>query len=297
MMEVVGVGPGNAGPVAEGQGPDVVTFDTETTGLWWADRVVELAAVRVRGDGVVLGRWWARVHPEGPIPARVTALHGIADADVAGLAPAAAVLGDFRRFVSGALLVAHNAVYDRDILATEFVRAGISPPPESLVCSLALSRRLVPEAPRHGLHRLGAHLALPPGIAHRALDDATLTLGLWRVLRQRLIAAGQGLTEGIAATEGAGPHRFAEAVRRLSSGELSALGLAQLGESLRSGRPVTVHPAAVEGAVPEPVRGVVRAAYARGEEAVVDLVVAGATGASRVQSVALGKGVWVSDGA
>ncbi len=290
MMEVVGVGAGNAESVAAWAEPDVVALDTETTGLWWGDRLVELAAVRLRGDAVV-GRWWARVHPEGPIPARVTALHGIADGDVAGLAPAAAVLGDFRRFVSGALLVAHNAVYDRDILGAEFVRAGLSPPSEAMVCSLALARRLVPESPRFGLYRLAAHLGLPLGVAHRALDDATLTLALWGTLRQRLEAAGTSLAECLSAVEGAGPHHLGDAVRPVGPAELSGRGYASLGQSLLGGGWVRVRVAKGEGEAGEIVRGVVRTAYARGTELVVDLLEGATGGAARVRSVPLGAGV------
>lgn len=290
MMELVETGSSAAAPFTEGA--DVVALDTETTGLWWGSRLVELAAVRLRG-AVVVGRWSVRVHPEGPIPARVTALHGLGEAEVASCAPASAVLGDFRRFVSGAVLVAHNAAFDRDILAAEYVRAGLAAPDDPLVCSLALARRLVPESPRFGLHRLGAHLGLPTGVAHRALDDATLTLDLWQSLRARMAAAGVGLDAALTTTEGAGPVRIEGAVRRLSPKALTALGHPLLAESLGAGRWVRVAPAEADG---ETLVGVVRSAYARGDEAAVDLVVGAGAGAAQVRTVVLGAGVRVGPG-
>src|SRR5206468_4273526 len=53
-----------------------VAFDTETTGLHASDRLVELAAVRFRGD-VVEGEWSTLVDPGTAIPAEATLVHGI----------------------------------------------------------------------------------------------------------------------------------------------------------------------------------------------------------------------------
>ena len=58
-----------------------VAFDTETTGLHTTDRLVELAAVRFRGD-VVEGEWSALVDPGLAIPPAATAVHGIRDGHV-----------------------------------------------------------------------------------------------------------------------------------------------------------------------------------------------------------------------
>jgi DNA polymerase III epsilon subunit-like protein len=86
----------------------IVAFDTETTGLRVSDRLVELAAVRFRGEEVE-GEWSALVDPGVPIPAEATAVHGIRDEDVRRPAPP-------RRwrlscFIEGARW-AHNAPFD-----------------------------------------------------------------------------------------------------------------------------------------------------------------------------------------
>ena len=57
-------------------------IDVETTGLKpSSDRIVELSILKVHPDG---NREYKshRVNPEIPIPAEVTAIHGITDADV-----------------------------------------------------------------------------------------------------------------------------------------------------------------------------------------------------------------------
>ena len=85
-----------------------VAFDTETTGLHASDRLVELGAVRFRGDEVE-GEWSTLVDPGTAIPAEATLVHGIRNRDVAGSPLAAEALPAFLDFIEGAALVGHNA--------------------------------------------------------------------------------------------------------------------------------------------------------------------------------------------
>ena len=93
-----------------------VAFDTETTGLHASDRLVELGAVRFRGD-VVEGEWSTLVDPGTAIPTEATLVHGIRNRDVAGSPPAAEALPAFLDFIDGAALVGHNAPFDIRVLA------------------------------------------------------------------------------------------------------------------------------------------------------------------------------------
>ena len=59
-------------------------FDLETTGINISkDRIVEISIHKVFPDGKEETKTWV-VNPEMPIPAEVTAIHGISDADVVG---------------------------------------------------------------------------------------------------------------------------------------------------------------------------------------------------------------------
>ena len=61
----------------------LVFFDIETTGLDVKnDRIVELALIKVTPQGDVIERV-RRFNPGVPIPAEVTAIHGITDEDIA----------------------------------------------------------------------------------------------------------------------------------------------------------------------------------------------------------------------
>ena len=65
-----------------------VVFDCETTGTNSAeDEIVSLALIRLDPDGVETNRFTTLVRPSRPIPAEATAVHGIADEDVAGALP------------------------------------------------------------------------------------------------------------------------------------------------------------------------------------------------------------------
>lgn len=235
---------------------DLVAFDTETTGLGWSERLVEIAAVRFRG-GAVIARWSTLVNPEREIPASVIPVHGITDAMVrdAPLAPEA--LSAFRAFSAGATLLAHHARFDRNILAAESARASLAPLENPLRCTLALARREIPEAPRHGLARLSAFLGLPPNEgAHRAAQDAEQTRRVFLACVARM-PAGAALEDLPSALRFAdGPGRPRRLPRRLRS----------LRRAWASGATVTA--ALTDGGA---WRGRVEAVLARGDEVRFDL--------------------------
>ena len=95
----------------------VVFFDTETTGTnARTDRIVEIACVKVRPDGI-RESWVRRVNPTIPIPAASTAIHGIRDADVAHLPAFPAIAGELAAFLDGCDLAGYNiAGFDLPVL-------------------------------------------------------------------------------------------------------------------------------------------------------------------------------------
>ena len=103
----------------------LVVFDLEATGLnKRTDRIVAVALVRYEPDGSA-----ERVHyllnPGIPIPEEATAIHGIADEDVAD-APSFADMADLlQRHFDGADLAGYNVLgYDIQVLSEEFARAN-----------------------------------------------------------------------------------------------------------------------------------------------------------------------------
>ncbi len=178
---------------------EVVVVDTETTGAGPGARLVELAAVHAR-DGVVLREFQTLIHPGMRIPWNVIQVHGITDAMVRNAPPARDALPAFLAFLGALPMVAHNASFDRGILAGELTRAGIPSPGIPVYCTLRLARRAFPEAPNHKLGTLAQFLSLGTQPAHRALADCRAALGV--------LTACVGRLHGPALTAGHGPARI-----------------------------------------------------------------------------------------
>lgn len=102
----------------------LAVFDIESTGTdVQQDRIVELAIVRLNPDGARETRTW-RVNPGVPIPAEVTAIHGIRDADVADQPPFADIAKDVAAALDGCDIGGYNVVrFDIPMLEAEFRRA------------------------------------------------------------------------------------------------------------------------------------------------------------------------------
>ncbi len=159
---------------------DLVVLDFETTGLSPSkgDRVVEVGAVKLRGDRV-LESFQSLINPGFALSSFVQDLTGI-DNRMLGKAPRALeVMRRFASFIEGCPLVAHNASFDGKFLDAEFERAGLVRR-HPFCCSLLVARRLYPEAPNHRLETLVRYKGLEVGDSfHRALDDSQMTARLW----------------------------------------------------------------------------------------------------------------------
>lgn len=101
-------------------------MDLETTGLSTvSDRIVELALIRVTPQGDVLEKV-RRFNPGIPIPAEVTAIHGITDEDVADEPPFSARARSLAELLDPCDLAGFNIRrFDVPMLLAEFKRAGV----------------------------------------------------------------------------------------------------------------------------------------------------------------------------
>ena len=176
-----------------------MALDLETTGLTpRLDRIIEVGAVRFRGDEV-LATFQSLVRPEVLIPPAVQELTGIRDADVAAAPLPAQVLRELINFVGDSAVVAHSGSFDLSYL----VDADGTASSYSLFDTLDLARIVLPMAPSHSLPHLSASLGLTHRQPHRALSDADaarqLFNHLFRVVRgfppvllERMLAATAG---------------------------------------------------------------------------------------------------------
>ncbi|MEL6412729.1 MAG: 3'-5' exonuclease [Bacteroidota bacterium] len=101
-------------------------FDLETTGTNVIhDRIVEIAVIKLTPTGEQQ-TWTKRVHPEKPIPAEASAVHGIYDADIQDAPPFKAIAKELANFLQGCDLAGFNVLrFDIPILQESFLRAGV----------------------------------------------------------------------------------------------------------------------------------------------------------------------------
>lgn len=79
------------------------------------------------------------------------------------------------------ILVAHNAQFDYRILCTEFRRLGFEYERKTL-CTVELSKYLIPDQPSYSLGKLVRSLGIPVTDRHRASGDALATVKLFKML-------------------------------------------------------------------------------------------------------------------
>lgn len=104
----------------------IAFLDLETTGVNVScDRIVEMAVLKISPNGKE--EWMcSRINPEMPIPAKVTAIHGITDEDVVHAPTFKEVAKNLAVFLEGCDLAGYNAIkFDIPVLAEEFLRANI----------------------------------------------------------------------------------------------------------------------------------------------------------------------------
>ncbi|MDH6625290.1 DNA polymerase-3 subunit epsilon [Streptomyces sp. LBL] len=172
-------------PPAYPQGYAVV--DVETTGLARDDRIISAAVYRLDARGEVEDHWYTLVNPErdpGPVW-----IHGLTSDVLDGAPLFTEITEEFSARLDGRVLVAHNAVFDWQMIAREYARAEREAPVRQRLCTIALSKELGLPLPNHKLETLAAHFGVVQQRAHHALDDARV---LAEAFRPSLRAAATG---------------------------------------------------------------------------------------------------------
>jgi DNA polymerase-3 subunit epsilon len=159
--------------------------DLETTGTAPpGGRVLEIAVAMLEGGTVHLA-YDALLDPGVPVPAAVVRLTGITDRMVAGRPRFADVAAGLGRLLEDAIFVAHNAHFDWRFLAGECAAAGTPAPRGAPLCTIRLTRRLVPELRHRRLEQVAAFFGVENPARHRAFGDALATAYILRALLGR----------------------------------------------------------------------------------------------------------------
>lgn len=157
---------------------DYTVIDTETTGLNPDDRIIELAAVKVR-NGAIVSSFNELINPLRPINPIASRVNGITDSMVAGCPSFPDVRDEFLSFIGDDVLVGHNVTFDLGFLNREL--------PEALenryIDTLKIARLYVKDSDNHKLSTLVKYFEIEQEQEHRALCDAELTFQVYERLK------------------------------------------------------------------------------------------------------------------
>jgi len=156
-------------------------LDIETTGGKYNEEgITEIAIHRFDGQQVV-DQFISLVNPEREIQPFVVNLTGINNQMLRTAPKFHEVAKRIVEITKDTVLVAHNAQFDYRILRTEFRRLGYNFERKTL-CTVDLSKKLIPEAESHSLGKLVRSLGIAVSDRHRANGDAMATLKLFKLL-------------------------------------------------------------------------------------------------------------------
>lgn len=159
-------------------------IDIETTGGNASrDKITEIAIYVHDGEKVV-DEFVSLVNPECLIPPYISRLTGITDEMVADAPKFYEIAKQIVKVTDGSVFVAHNAAFDYSFVREEFKSLGFNFSKDYL-CTVKLSRKLIPGFRSYSLGNLCADLGINLENRHRASGDALATVKLFEMLLQK----------------------------------------------------------------------------------------------------------------
>lgn len=161
--------------VAQNDHVEYVVIDTETTGLFKKDRIVEIACV-VFKNGNMLEEWSTLLNPNrdlGP-----THIHKITPSMVSIAPTFEEISNDLQRLLKDRVIVCHNASFDIRMLKQEFERISVNVDFGTPFCTMVAARQVLPS----GLDNLSdacTSVGIELAGVHSALGDARMTMALF----------------------------------------------------------------------------------------------------------------------
>lgn len=157
-------------------------IDVETTGMGiQGNRITEIA-ILVHDGQKVIQEYESLVNPERSIPHTITRLTGINDYMVADAPKFYEIAKEIIEITSDCIFVAHNVNFDYNVIHKEFADLGF-PFRRKKLCTVRLSRKLIPGLPSYSLGKLCSSVGIPLNDRHRAMGDTRAT----RILFEKLL--------------------------------------------------------------------------------------------------------------
>ena len=163
------------------KGQDIDTeycvFDLETTGFSpITEKITEIGMMKVK-NGEIIDTFETFVNPEKPIPEDVVKVTHITDEMVKDAPTIDKIMPKVLEFMSGTVLVAHNADFDTSFMRHNCEVLGL-PFNYTYIDTLRLAKAIFPE---YGRYNLGIKV----DVAHRALDDVKTLVAVFNKMIER----------------------------------------------------------------------------------------------------------------
>ena len=155
--------------------------DIETTGGKYNEEGITEIAIHKYDGHQVVDSFISLVNPEREIQPFVVNLTGINKNMLRNAPKFYEVAKRIIEITSDCIVVAHNSSFDYRILRTEFRRLSYEYKRETL-CTVELSKKLIPDLESYKLGRLCRTLGIPVTDRHRANGDAIATVKLFKML-------------------------------------------------------------------------------------------------------------------
>ena len=156
-------------------------IDIETTGNGIkGNKITEISIFKYDG-GQIVDEFTSLVNPQCPIPYFITGLTGIDDQMVQNAPTFHEIAGTIQSITEGCIFVAHSVNFDYGVIKEEFRQIGIDFTRKKL-CTVRLSRKLIPGLRSYSLGKLCSAVGIPLIDRHRARGDAHATVLLFEKL-------------------------------------------------------------------------------------------------------------------
>lgn len=164
--------------------PMYAIVDIETTGGYAENhRVTEIAIYHHDGTQIT-DHYKTLINPGRKIPNFITGLTGINSEMVREAPTFADIAEEVMHWLKDRVFVAHNAHFDYSFLKKELEDAG-KPWNSKKLCTVRLSRKIIPGLDSYGLGRLAESLGIKIPDRHRAGGDALATARIFDILLKR----------------------------------------------------------------------------------------------------------------
>lgn len=156
-------------------------IDIETTGGSPRTEKITEIALFIHDGTRMIREFCSLINPERTIPPFITKITGISNEMVAGAPKFYEIAREIVELTEDHVFVAHNVGFDYGFICEEFRQLGYSYN-RTRLCTLQLSRKLIPGLRSYSLGNICYELNIPVKNRHRARGDALATLGLFEML-------------------------------------------------------------------------------------------------------------------